>query len=160
VAKFVPAADVRLKWPNDVLIGGRKVAGILLESSGEGGTGTLPWVAIGIGVNLQTAPDSTSFPATAIAAYGPAPTPAQALTELAQSWDQRCRVWREKGFAPIREAWLAHAAGLGGPVEARLPAETINGTFEGLDREGALLLALPDGSRRAITAGEVFFASP
>lgn len=158
-AEFVQTADVRLKWPNDVLLDGRKVAGILLESSSDSGADALPWLAIGIGVNLRTAPEGTSFPATSFAAHAPAPSPAQALSRLAVYWDQHFRVWRERGFAPIREMWLSHAVGLGGPVEARLRGGTVNGTFEGVDRDGALLLVLPDGSKRAITAGEVFFAS-
>jgi BirA family biotin operon repressor/biotin-[acetyl-CoA-carboxylase] ligase len=159
VAEFAGTTDVRVKWPNDVLIEGCKVAGILLESSGESGAGPLPWLAVGIGVNLVHAPDGTAFPAASISAHGDAPTPAQALGALAAKWDQHFRVWRASGFAPIREAWLAHAAGLDRAIEVRLPGETVNGIFRGLDADGALLLALPDGSSRAITAGEVFFAS-
>jgi BirA family biotin operon repressor/biotin-[acetyl-CoA-carboxylase] ligase len=159
VTEHAGTTDVRVKWPNDVLIGGRKVAGILLESSGESGAGLLPWLAIGIGVNLLHAPEGTSFPATAISAHGDAATPAQALGTLAAKWDQHFRVWRASGFAPIRQAWLALAAGLDQEIEVRLPGETVNGIFRGLDADGALLLALPDGSSRAITAGEVFFAS-
>ena len=105
------------------------------------------------------APLGTNFPATAIAAHGKAPAPAQALATLAAQWNQHFRVWRTSGFAPIREAWLMHAAGLERAIEVRLPGETVNGIFRGLDADGALLLALPDGSTRAITAGEVFFAS-
>jgi len=159
VAEFLEAADVRVKWPNDVLVDGRKVAGILLESSGDNGAGLLPWLAVGIGVNLKHAPEGTIFPATSIAAHRGAATPAEALGRLAAMWDQHFRVWRASGFAPIREAWLAHAAGLGRAIEVRLPSETVNGTFRGLDADGGLLLALADGSSRTITAGEVFFAS-
>ena len=160
VAHFAPDATVRVKWPNDVLIGGRKAAGILLESSGDAGARNLPWLAVGMGVNLAHAPDVTNFPATALAAHASAPTPAEALTKLAISWDQRFRVWQESGFAPIREAWLERAAGLYQAIEVRLPGETVNGTFGGLDANGALTFVLPNGSTRAITAGEVFFAAP
>jgi BirA family biotin operon repressor/biotin-[acetyl-CoA-carboxylase] ligase len=159
-AAFVGTASVKVKWPNDVLIDGRKTAGILLESSGESGAQVLPWLAVGIGINLAHAPENAAYPATAFTQHAAAPTPAQALSELAAAWDRYFRVWRAKGFAPIREAWLEHAVGIGQAVTARLPGDTINGIFEGLDSGGALLLALPDGSRRAITAGEVFFASP
>jgi len=159
VAAFTASAEVRVKWPNDVLLNGRKVSGILLESSGEGTSADLPWLAVGIGINLQHPPENATTPATAISEHAPAPSPAEALTRLAAAFDQQFRVWRASGFAPIREAWLTHAAGLGQAVAARLPTETINGVFRGLDQDGALLLALPDGSTRAITAGEVFFAA-
>jgi BirA family biotin operon repressor/biotin-[acetyl-CoA-carboxylase] ligase len=139
------------------LLEGRKVAGILLESSSEAAAADLPWLAIGIGVNLATAPAGTSFPATSLAGHCEAPSPAEAMSALAAAWDRRFRVWRTRGFAPIREAWLEHAAGLGQAVVVRLPGETVNGRFQGLDVGGALLLALPDGSSRAVAAGEVFF---
>ena len=160
VATFAGNAVVLVKWPNDVLIDGRKVAGILLESSGDGGAGPMPWLAVGIGINLEHAPEGASFPATAIAAHNAPPPPAEALSELAASWDRYFRIWRASGFSPIREAWLACAAGLRQPIEVRLPGETVNGTFEDLDPNGALMLRLPDRSLRAITAGEVFFAVP
>jgi BirA family biotin operon repressor/biotin-[acetyl-CoA-carboxylase] ligase len=159
-AHFAPSANARVKWPNDVLIDGRKTSGILLESSGDAGGGALSWLAVGIGLNLQHAPEAANYPTTALAAHGAAPSPAEALTMLAANWEQRFRVWRARGFAPIREAWLEHAAGLNQAIEVRLPGETVNGTFRGLDADGALTLALPDGSTRAITAGEVFFAAP
>lgn len=158
VAAYAPRSAVRVKWPNDVLIDGKKVAGILLESSGEAGVGELPWVAVGIGVNLVHAPVAAQYPATFIGAHGAAPTPAEALAALADAWETRFRTWRVSGFAAIREAWLAVAAGLGQPIEVRLPGETLTGRFETLMPDGALSLLLPSGSRRAITAGEVFFA--
>ncbi len=158
VTRYVRLAPVRLKWPNDVLIEGRKVAGILLETAGEESLGVLPWLAIGIGVNLVHAPGETVFPASTMGAHGPAPSPAEALAELAEAWETRFRVWRVSGFAAIREAWLEVAAGLGQPIEVRLPNETLSGRFETLMPDGALSLLLPNGSRRAITAGEVFFA--
>jgi BirA family biotin operon repressor/biotin-[acetyl-CoA-carboxylase] ligase len=156
-AAYAPRAAVRVKWPNDVLIDGRKVAGILLESSGQEGVDALPWLAIGIGVNLVSAPASTHHPATFLGAHGAAPSPAEALATLADAWETRFRVWRVSGFAAIREAWLDVAAGLGSPIEVRLPGETLHGRFETLMPDGALSLILPTGTRRAVTAGEVFF---
>ena len=157
-ARYARHAAVRVKWPNDVLVNGRKVAGILLETAGEESLGVLPWLAIGIGVNLVHGPAEALFPATTLGEHGPAPSADEALAELAEAWETRFRVWRVSGFAAIREAWLEVAAGLGQPIEVRLAGETLSGRFETLMPDGALSLLLPSGSRRAITAGEVFFA--
>ncbi len=159
VSAYATRASVQVKWPNDVLVDGKKVAGILLESSGHEGQDLLPWLAVGIGVNLIYAPTHTPYPATFLGAHGAAPSPTEALAELAQAWETRFRVWRVAGFAAIREPWLAVAGGVGQPVEVRLPGETLQGRFETLMPDGALSLLLPTGARRAITAGEVFFAA-
>ncbi len=158
VASYATRSAVKVKWPNDVLIDGKKVAGILLESSGDAGVDVLPWVAIGIGVNLMHAPTAAQYPATFVGAHGPTPSPAEALAALAEAWETRFRTWRVSGFAAIRDAWLGVAAGLGQAIEVRLPGETLTGRFETLMPDGALSLLLPSGARRAITAGEVFFA--
>jgi BirA family biotin operon repressor/biotin-[acetyl-CoA-carboxylase] ligase len=161
VASLVPPGlrpGLKLKWPNDLLHEGRKCAGILLESSGVAGA-ELSWLAIGMGLNLAAHPDNMEFPATSLAALGQGDvTPADALAALAAAFDARMTQWRDvQGFAAIREAWLARAAGLGGPITVRLADETFTGTFEGLAPDGALDVRLADGSRRAISAGDVFF---
>jgi BirA family biotin operon repressor/biotin-[acetyl-CoA-carboxylase] ligase len=158
VSAYAKHAAVRVKWPNDVLVDGKKVAGILLESSGQEGVDQVPWLAVGVGVNLVYAPAVATYPTTFVGAHGPAPSAAEALAELAEAWETRFRVWRVSGFAAIREAWLQVAAGVGQPVEVRLPNETLTGRFETLMPDGALSLLLPTGARRAITAGEVFFS--
>lgn len=147
---FVPNASIAVKWPNDVLAGGRKLAGILLEA-GQG------WLAIGIGVNLAGHPEGTEFPATSLSRLGiAAPAADEAVTILAARFAHWYDVWMQAGFETLRAAWLARAEGLGGPIRARLPHETREGVFEGIDESGALLLN--EGGRvRAIAAGEVFF---
>jgi BirA family biotin operon repressor/biotin-[acetyl-CoA-carboxylase] ligase len=142
------ADNVALKWPNDVLVGGEKVAGLLLESFGSA-------VAIGFGINLAHAPQGTEFPATSIAALTKAPEPDHALRELARQWDAWYDIWRRQGFAPVRIAWLARAHGLGEALRVRLSDGEMTGTFVGLDNDGALLLRREADIAR-VTAGDVF----
>jgi BirA family biotin operon repressor/biotin-[acetyl-CoA-carboxylase] ligase len=157
LAGFAPAAEIRVKWPNDTLADGRKIAGILLESASVGGEAPT-WLAIGIGVNLATHPDGTEFPATSLRALGALAPPADdALLHLAAHFAGWYEVWRGEGFAAIRDAWLARAAGLGTRIRARLSNEETSGVFEGLDETGALLLRENAGTVRHISAGEVFF---
>ena len=154
VQHFAPDAAVTVKWPNDVLAEGRKIAGILLE--GRGATSER-WLAIGIGVNLAHHPEGTAFPATSLAQLGIAPPSCdQALRLLAARFAHWYDAWMEKGFPALRAAWLKRASGLGAPITARLPHETRQGVFEGIDASGALLLKEGTGVR-AIAAGEVFF---
>ena len=154
---FLPAERVRLKWPNDLMIGSRKAAGILVES-GRRSDGRL-WLATGIGVNLALAPDAVERPATCFAAHlsEPPPTPLEALDRLSEAFAGWLDVWSTRGFAAIAKAWTEHAQGLGQACVARLGAETVEGVAEGLDVDGALRLRLADGAIRRITAGDVFF---
>lgn len=153
-AHFAPGAAITVKWPNDVLAQGRKLAGILLES-GQDVAGT--WLTVGIGINLAAAPQGTEFPATAIADLGVAPpSPDAALALLATRFAHWYDGWMNGGFEILRTAWLARAGGLGLPIRARLPHQTRHGVFEGIDSNGALLLN-EQGRVSAISAGEVFF---
>ena len=157
LAGFAPHAHLGLKWPNDVLADGRKIAGILLESESKA-DGTAAWLAVGIGVNLAAFPDDVELPATSLAVQGILPPmPRDAMLDLAAAFAKWYEVWRTQGFAPVREAWLARASGLGSRVRARLAKEEIVGVFQGIDESGALLLGLAGGVTRAIAAGEVFF---
>jgi len=154
---FVPASLVSLKWPNDPLISGRKVSGILIES-GAAPMGGL-WLAVGVGVNLAEAPTAAERPATTFAAHmtAPPPKPLEALPVLAEAFDRWLKVWERLGFPAIADAWTRRAHGLGQACTARLGTETLEGIAEGLDPDGALRLRLPDGMLRRITAGDVFF---
>jgi BirA family biotin operon repressor/biotin-[acetyl-CoA-carboxylase] ligase len=155
---FAPAAELRVKWPNDVLASGRKIAGILLESASQGGEPPA-WLAIGIGVNLAMHPDGTEFPATSLKDLGAtAPSADDALLHLAAHFARWYEAWRSEGFAALRDAWLARAAGLGTRIRARLATEETTGVFEGIDGSGALILREAGGRTRSIAAGEVFFA--
>ncbi len=147
----------RLKWPNDVLIFGRKAVGILVES-GARPDGRL-WLAVGIGVNLAHAPTETERPATCFAEHmqGPAPSPTDAMAVLADRFESWRKLWATQGFAPIAAGWSSRAHGLGERCEARLASRTLVGVAEGMDPDGALRLRLDDGALERITAGDVFF---
>jgi BirA family biotin operon repressor/biotin-[acetyl-CoA-carboxylase] ligase len=157
VGSYTSQVRAECKWPNDVLIDGRKVAGVLIES-GPALAGDL-WLAVGIGVNLASFPEAVERPATALSVYGPAPHPGEAMARLAQFFDANLDIWLTYGFEPIKRVWTARAVGIGEACEARLPSETVRGRAEGLDADGALLLRLPGGEARRITAGDVFFGT-
>jgi BirA family transcriptional regulator, biotin operon repressor / biotin---[acetyl-CoA-carboxylase] ligase len=157
VAAFAPRADIKVKWPNDVLANGGKIAGILLESASSGSADP-NWLVIGIGINLEAHPSDTEFPATSLLALGVSPPLVEdGLLHLAASFAKWYDIWRTNGFAPIRDAWLARAAGLGTRIRARLQNGESVGMFEGIDANGALLLREAQDRVRAIAAGEVFF---
>jgi BirA family transcriptional regulator, biotin operon repressor / biotin---[acetyl-CoA-carboxylase] ligase len=150
LAVYAPEAPLSLKWPNDVLCGGAKLAGILLERTGDA-------VVIGIGANLAHHPDLPDRPATSLSAHGTAPDPAifcETLAEIFARWLSR---WRSEGLEPIRRAWLAAAHPLGTALSANLGDGSVKqGLFDGLASDGALRLRLADGSVRVIHAGDVF----
>ncbi|WP_268900675.1 biotin--[acetyl-CoA-carboxylase] ligase [Glacieibacterium frigidum] len=147
---YAEAHRLTLKWPNDVLLDGTKVAGILLEKQGDA-------CVIGIGVNLAAHPVDSERPATSLAAAGIAPpSPSAFVEDLSGNFVRTRATWRDHGFAATRTAWLARAAGIGRPLVARLGSEALTGVFEGLADDGALQLRLDNGAVRAVHAGEVF----
>jgi BirA family biotin operon repressor/biotin-[acetyl-CoA-carboxylase] ligase len=153
VSALVPG-KVTLKWPNDVLVDGAKISGILLESEAGRG-GLVDWLVLGVGINVWHFPEDALYPATSLLAAGADVTVEQVLTAYAgafQSWYQR---FRTQGFAPIRAAWLNAAQGLGGPVTVRLQDETFTGRLIDMDQEGVLIVET-DGGYRRVTAGDVF----
>jgi BirA family biotin operon repressor/biotin-[acetyl-CoA-carboxylase] ligase len=161
IAAGVAPADVALKWPNDVLLKGGKLAGILLESQGDG-QGGLSHLIVGIGVNLAAAPDVTTLepgalpPVSLREETGIEIAPEPFLDLLAPAFDRLDRQLSTYGFAPIRTAFLQGAARLGQPITARLPAETLTGTFRDIDDTGNLILET-QAARRTIAAAEIFF---
>ncbi len=149
VRVFLPTGAT-IKWPNDLLIDGAKLSGVLLERAGDA-------VVVGIGVNLAHHPDLPDRPATSLSAQGAvvdATTFAEVLAESFARWLSR---WRAEGLEPVRQRWLARAHPTGTALTARLPHGTAHdGLFDGLSTDGALILRLADGSRHVIHAGDVF----
>jgi BirA family biotin operon repressor/biotin-[acetyl-CoA-carboxylase] ligase len=149
-------AQASLKWPNDVLVDGKKASGILLESAMR--DNKIDWLAIGLGLNLAHHPDDTPYPATSLAAYMDTPANNLAALEiLARAFDEVFRQWRNGGFGPVLQAWRAVAHGLGGPIVATLENEQFEGIFKDIDEKGALILQTAAGDTMTIDAGDVFF---
>jgi len=149
--------DLRLKWPNDLLLGGAKLAGILIEGESGSRQGT---VSIGFGVNCRHHPAVAGYPATDLASAGVEAAPEQLWPLLAEAADRWLMVWnRGGGFSVVRAAWLERAGGVGQPVTVRLPDRDLEGVFDALDERGHILLRLPSGAIRPIAAGEVFFST-
>ena len=154
VAECAPQVGplLKVKWPNDLLLGGAKLAGILIEGESEPSFA----VVIGFGVNCSAHPPHTPYPATDLAAAGAPVEPARLLAALAEAMARRLSQWaRGDGFAGIRADWLKRAAGLGHEIRVRSPEREFSGVFEGLDDAGDLLVRGPAGLA-TVTAGEVF----
>ena len=161
VLESAPSLEgLHLKWPNDLIVNRRKLAGLLLESAITA-DGAVDWVVVGTGVNLDSHPEEVDYPATDLAAEGhPGALPGALLESYTARLDHWLAVWRVRGFAPIREAWQDRAFGIGETITVRLDREIVIGRFELLDEDGALHIVLGDGSRRRITAGDLYFGEP
>ena len=145
-----PAHVARLKWPNDLLIDGAKLSGILLERADDA-------VVIGVGVNVAHHPVLADRPTTSLAALDVAITPGELIDRLADMFAAWLSIWRGEGLAPVIVRWSARAHPPGSALTARLPDGTsVSGRFERLDQHGALVLRLADGATRVIHAGDVF----
>ena len=154
VSELAPGPAFALKWPNDVLCGGRKLSGILIEAGETGGS------AVGIGINLAHAPpdDEVHFPATSLhAASGADIPPAAAIGSLCRHFDRWYRRWQADGFEPLRAVWLASAHGIGDTIAASTGSGVVEGRFEDLDSDGSLILVDAGGKAHVIAAGDVFF---
>jgi BirA family transcriptional regulator, biotin operon repressor / biotin---[acetyl-CoA-carboxylase] ligase len=148
---------VALKWPNDVLVSGRKISGILLESHEAGGERV---VIIGIGVNCISHPEETLLRATDLAAEGIQAGTEEVLVEISASLSNYLTTWnRGEGFEAIRQAWLDEATGIGQRIYVKMPGRELTGTFEDLAPDGNLVLTLDDGSAVRLSAADIFFAN-
>ncbi len=153
ISNYVPSAHV--KWPNDILCTGQKIAGILLEAHMQ--AHKHGWVVIGIGVNLAHTPQNLARRVTSIAQEnGTAPAALVFAGQLAVSFAQWRNAWERGGFEEIRHAWLARATGIGTRIRVDLGAEQLFGVFEDLAQDGALILRLDTGAHRVVHAGEIF----
>lgn len=156
--RYMDPELIRLKWPNDVLVDGAKIGGILLEA-GEG------WLTIGVGLNLEHHPENQPYAVTHLLAHIPANKmegaepiytgPGPVLAQLSHFITEGLETLQTEGFNPIRNAWLARAARLGEQITVNLDKEQITGTFETLGENGALRLRLADGTLQNILAGDV-----
>ncbi len=161
--RWVDPSRVRLKWPNDVELDGTKCSGILIESHAVGPNITC--VAVGIGVNLLTAPEVAGRDVAAVAdALRPGVAPAtigpdQVAAVLADCFTGRLQQWQAGGFAAVRADWLARARGIGAPITVNLPDRTVSGEFLTLSSVGALSLKLAVDRIWDVYAGDVFFGS-
>lgn len=136
-----------LKWPNDVLVNGAKIAGILLEQADEA-------TVVGIGLNILEAPPNASYKTTTIVANGGIASVDGARDILLAQFLKHFDIWRHHGFAPIRDRWLGRSYPIGAAIRVNAQGQSIAGAFGGLDLDGALLLDTPDGRQRVV-AGDV-----
>jgi len=147
-----------LKWPNDVLAGRQKLAGILLEA--EAVAGDRLAVVVGIGTNVVAAPEGTQTPATSLAALGVHIGAEELFATLSDAWAEFRGIWNNgHGFDEIRRLWLARAAGLGEPVAIQAGGSAVEGTFDTIDDTGCLIVRTADGKLVPISAGDVYFGS-
>ena len=156
VAEAAPSlqSQLMLKWPNDLLCEGAKLAGLLVEGEGSA-------VAVGFGINCNHHPAGTAYPATDLSAAGITVSPGGLMRVLSKAMLDRLAQWqRGANFAAIRTDWLAHAHAHGSAMNVRVGAREIFGRYEGIDETGRLLLRTGDDQFEAISAGEIFPLAP
>lgn len=153
LAPLAPAADLRLKWPNDVRVDGAKLCGILVEA---GARDDESWAAVGIGINVVSVPDAAGQAATSLADLrGDNAVNADTVLGAMRETFAHRRMEARDDFAGTRSAWLDRAEGLGKAMRSTAVDPPVEGVFETLAEDGGLILRLPDGTRRTIRAGDV-----
>ena len=150
-----PTVPTSQKWPNDVLLDGRKVSGILLESATLP-DGSMDWLVLGIGLNVASHPSDARLAATDLRSHGDTRPLAEILEGLANSFLRWYRRWQGEGFGPIRAAWLDQAHTPGEPIEVRQDRDAFRGAFVEIDDTGALVLKPEAGALRTVSYGDVF----
>ncbi len=158
VSRVMPldGAEVRIKWPNDILIERRKICGILIE--GETLADGRHALVIGIGINVSVAPDAGLYPVATLRDFGVSASPDELFAYLFQSMAETLALWnRGRGVAAIMERWKQVAGGIGENITVNLPDRSISGRFAGIDDTGLLKLETDDSGTRLIAAGDVFF---
>lgn len=154
----VASTEFSLKWPNDVLVEQAKLAGILLEAEAVPGGGLA--VVVGMGTNVVAAPQGTPTPATSLLALGVETSAEKLFASLSDSWAECRGIWDQgRGFAEIRQRWLALAAGLGQPVAVQTGQTTVSGIFDTIDDTGCMIVRTSTGDRVPISAGDVYFGA-
>lgn len=151
-------ARVTLKWPNDVLADGAKLAGILLEAHklADGRHA----IAIGLGVNVVAAPTGLPYPATSLADLGVVRDAATVFSALSDAWVDNFALWADgRGISAVLDKWRRVAAGIGAPVAISQNGETVRGIFETIDEAGRLIVRADNDQRIAISAGDVHFGA-
>ncbi|NQW01708.1 MAG: biotin--[acetyl-CoA-carboxylase] ligase [Rhodospirillales bacterium] len=157
LGNIAPAGhQVHCKWPNDILLNEKKVAGILLESQGGGAEQPAEWLILGMGLNIDSHPQDTDFPATCLRYEGFECSLDEVLSAYTKSFLSWTNRWLDRGFEPIRKDWQWRSIGRGEEIDVRLETQTLSGVFEDIDEDGALLLNR-GGKIQRITAGDVFF---
>lgn len=151
IQTFIPSHEAKLKWPNDVLVDDKKIAGILLESSSSQ-AGNLDYLIIGFGINVKESPDY----ATNMKELGFKQSFGDVKRYLIDKFEKLYTIWLEEGFGRIGELWLRNAAYLGEKIRVNLPEKEVEGIFRGLTPQGELILETTDGER-LISSGEVFY---
>ena len=147
---------VQCKWPNDILLEGKKLGGILLESF-QTENREHPWVVVGVGVNVDSFPSNAQFPATCLTDAGVELVSAKIiLSRFVHHFIERYNSWNVKGFGHIRKSWVDYAWGLNEPITARLADGSVQGKNQGIDAQGNLLLKLKSGKMQSIQAADVF----
>jgi BirA family biotin operon repressor/biotin-[acetyl-CoA-carboxylase] ligase len=155
LAEILPDSEIQYKWPNDILAGQKKICGILLES--VGGNYDYGWFVVGIGINVENCPHKMPFPATYMKRLNESCiSAAELLPKIITSLDNQLNMWQNKGFSPIRKAWLAKAYKLKEEIQVNLHGERVEAIFKGINSEGELEISI-DGKKLLINSGEVFF---
>jgi BirA family biotin operon repressor/biotin-[acetyl-CoA-carboxylase] ligase len=156
LSELLPGRLIQHKWPNDLLVEGCKISGILLESA-NAGVDQAAALVVGLGVNIVSHPDQALYPVTDLLTQGAEPIEAAELLErFLQRFAHHYKNWLQGGFAAVLPAWRQRAVGIGSDIVVRLDASTLTGRFVDLDENGTLLLEIPDGSIRQIAAGDIF----